>query len=343
MCEENPMFHGPWPQFQIRPVNQNVNEKFEPASLEQAIRMCIAPIDAYLVDLRVPIPDRVLDAARMFVDHCVIEIKGDSKDDYIQKGWFQFIFRTTRSWYEEKYGSALKRPEAVLVGACEIEGSSFQLHVPIIVRRAGEPGQTVWLVFPVDLQPEENVATWFVSPPNFDVFEASIRTSALENASAVGGLLRRIHSDLMTAKRPDDIALAEKIQSHLVASAQYLTEPRRPVFGLAVWESHQAVESALKLLNRQYRGQHSNTHELLDLFHDVSGFVSGIHEDALRKMPSQRRAIKMRAGEGAPVSPEHAYKIYRMSLNLTTQLVSAMPREIVMRNAQFHLKKAPFI
>lgn len=50
--------------------------------------------------------------------------------------------------------------------------------------------------------------------------------------------------------------LARNISSHLMASAERMTEVRQPAFGLACWESHQAVEKALKLLGRQYRGKH---------------------------------------------------------------------------------------
>src|SRR5207247_658179 len=129
------------------------------------------------------------------------------------------------------------------IGACELAGAFFEIQVPVILRRLQEPGETIWLVFPIDLQPEEDPMSWFVAPPNFTTLESALRITSVEQAAKTGGLLRRIHSDLMTAKRPDAIAigLGEKIQSHINSAAKHLTDRRKPMFGLAVWESHQAV------------------------------------------------------------------------------------------------------
>src|SRR6266404_1134550 len=141
-------------------------EKFEPTSFEDAIRICVVEIDGYLSERRVPIPDRIFQAALLFVEHNVQEIEGDSKDDFFDKIWFQIIFRTIRSWYEERYGAAAKRPDVVLSGVCEVAGAFFEIRVPVTLVRTEKPGETIWLVFSVDLQPEENPTNWFVVPPN---------------------------------------------------------------------------------------------------------------------------------------------------------------------------------
>jgi len=60
-------------------------------------------------------------------------------------------------------------------------------------------------------------------------------------------------------------------------------------------------------------------------------------------MPGHHRIIQIRAGEGRPVRAAEAYKFYRTSLDLTAEIAAVMPREVRMRNAQFLLKKAPFI
>jgi len=148
----------------------------------------------------------------------------------------------------------------------------------------------------------------------------------------------------MTAKRSDDISqeLGNNISVHLMASAAHLTEGHRPAFGIACWEAHQAVEKSLKLLGRQYRGEHRKTHELMHLICDIQDSVTGIDRDLLQKMPRQNRIVEMRAGEGATVETEEAYQIYRTSLNVTAQCTSAMQRDIQARNAAFLLKMPPW-
>ena len=44
-------------------------EKFEPQSIEEAVRICVVPIDEHLTELNVSLPDRVLQAALLFVEH----------------------------------------------------------------------------------------------------------------------------------------------------------------------------------------------------------------------------------------------------------------------------------
>ncbi len=126
------------------------------ASFERAIREWMVPIDAHLSDLRIPIPDRVLLAAHEFVEYCILEINGDTKENYLFRPWFRFIHRTIRRWYEKKYGAALHRPDEVFLGVCEILGALFRLRVPTHLRRDGEPGKTIWIVLPIDLQAEED-------------------------------------------------------------------------------------------------------------------------------------------------------------------------------------------
>src|SRR5207248_1214112 len=141
--------------------------------------------------------------------------------------------------------------------------------------RTETPGETIWLVFPVDLQAEDEPARWFVAPANLDSLDPAIRAAAIQIAERVARLLRTIHSGLMTTTRPDavSVALADKILPHLAAAAEHLVRHRIPATGLSVWDSHQAVESALKLLNRQDHGTHGKHHELVMLFRDITNLL----------------------------------------------------------------------
>ena len=320
-------------------------EKFEPQSLEEGVRICVVPIDEHLTELNVALPDRVLQAALLFVQHNIVSIGGDSKDDFIGKDWFKLIYQTIRSWYEDKYGAALKRPKAILTGACKMSGALFRLQIPITLSRVDKPGETAWLVFPVDLQPEEDARVWFVARPNFDALDASVRDAGLETAVETGRLLRSIHSELMTVSQEDDVSteLSGKTLAHIVNAAEFLTDGRRPMFGLATWESHQAVESALKLFSRQLTGQHARHHELRELFDNIKAHASSIDRKAINDMPSAKRIIEVRAGEGIAIDAEEACRIYRIALALTAQITRDMPGLFKMRNAAFLLKKAPFI
>jgi HEPN domain-containing protein len=318
--------------------------KFEPKSLEDAVRLCVAPIDEHLADSNVPLSDRMLQAAFLFVQHNIVSITGDSKDDFFEKPWFKTIYQTVRSWYENKYGAALKRQHPILTAACLISGALFRLNIPITLSRVEKEGETAWLVFPVDVQSEDDPKTWFVAPPHFDALDTAVRDKGLEAAVEAGRLLRSIHSDLMTANQPDDIAtgLVGKTLTHIENAARILTD-RKPMFGLAVWESHQTVESALKFLSRQLTGNHPKDHEVRRLFNHIKARTLGIDADGINKMPSAKRILEIRAGEGSEVEADEAYAFYRLALTLSAQITCDMPGLIRMRNAALLIKKAPFI
>jgi HEPN domain-containing protein len=95
-------------------------------------------------------------------------------------------------------------------------------------------------------------------------------------------------------------------------------------------------------LTRQLKGSHPKHHDLLQLVRSLGSLIK-VDENALQSMPSSKRIIEMRAGEGRPIKARRAYEIYRASMALTSQLTAALRKKFRMRNAAFLIKKAPFI
>jgi hypothetical protein len=40
----------------------------------------------------------------MFVSECIVEICGDSKEDFFKKPWFKEIYSVIDTWYLDRYG-----------------------------------------------------------------------------------------------------------------------------------------------------------------------------------------------------------------------------------------------
>jgi hypothetical protein len=95
-------------------------------------------------------------------------------------------------------------------------------------------------------------------------------------------------------------------------------------------------------LARQHHGTHKKTHDLEILAGQISRSTSGLDLSLLRSMPSANRVIEMRAGEGAAVPQQEAYKMYRTALQLCEQCTAAMPRKLVLKNAALHLQRPPW-
>jgi hypothetical protein len=303
-------------------------------------------IDDSLSNAQRPIPDRVFAAACWFVKHVVTAVSSGTKDDCFETLWFAAIYRETSAWYAEKYAAALERPADFFLGVCLHSGATLELHIPGALKRVEKEGDTFWLIFPRDVQEEDRPASWIVRSPNIDAMVRRERQLLLTKVVTVGTCLRSIHLDLMTAEKPDMIAegLASNIVQHLKTSAAHILEPRQTSLGLCCWEAHQAAEKSLKLLSRQKAGTHQRTHELKTLCVQIDGF-NGLHINGrlVRKLPTERQAIMMRASEGPTVSVWEAYRIYFASLWLARQCAAAMPRKTTMLNARFLLKKPPYL
>lgn len=314
------------------------------AGLEETVRENMDEIDKILAEWGVRVPDRIFRAACLFVDLCIEDIRGGTLEDYYLQPWFRVVYRTTRDWYQDKYGPAIRQPEATFVGACEVRGSIFRLRVPKILRGETDEQNRTWMMYPVDLQPDEDPATWIINPPNLTRFDQRSRQRAIDEAAIIGHWLRSIHSAVMTTETPDDFTyhLSGNIQPHLRAAAEHLADPIRPTFGLVGWEAHQAVEQALKLLSLRSHGWRRKSHDLTALFEDVADVAKSVDFSLLRRMPTRERAVEMRAGEGDPVGILDAYRLYRTALKLTAQCTEAIPRRFYARNARFLLKPPPW-
>ena len=80
-------------------------------SLEQMqsiVREQLEIIDEVLSKRETSLTQRPFEAAFFFVKECILEIKGDTKDDFWEKKWFADIYGWIEEWYRERYGDALK-------------------------------------------------------------------------------------------------------------------------------------------------------------------------------------------------------------------------------------------
>ena len=305
----------------------------------------MSAIDKNLTEQGIPIPDRVMRAAPLFVEYAVEEVKGDTKENYLSRPWFRAIHNPIQKWYEAKYGVALRRPPKLFSGVIEIHGVPFQLEVPAQLRRlSGEKG-VAWLVFPIDVEPEENPEDWVANPPNFERMSSNERTVVSQGIGKVARSLRMVDCDLQTALKPDDISeeLAKNCFSHLMASAEYLASGPHQSLGLSCWEAHQGVEQVFKLMDRQQRSDHLQIHELKNLFANVEGVAVGVEKSFIKVIPSSSRIIKIRAGEGDGVNLHEAYRIYQAALGAIRECCNALNHKMRMRNAAFKLKQAPWL
>lgn len=317
-----------------------MSQPAEIPTIEKSIESWLPVIDAELHG--VPIPERCMRAALVFVESVVVDVQGDDKDKFWTKPWFRPIYQSIASWYRERYGEAVERAPDHLVGACGFLGAVFELHVPKTLIRLETEGETTWLIFPGGLWEDELASSWIVRPPNLALLEAKDRDALLQDVEKLGRQLRSTFLNLVGGD-DDDLTneLMRMVEPHLSTAASHLVRQRD--LGLACWEAHQAVEKVLKVLARQHIGNHRASHEVRTLCDDLAR--SGLplpNNSLLSTIPGRKQIIALRAGE-TQIESTQAYDIYRACLEAAAICSAAAKRKYHLNNFRVLLRKPPYI
>lgn len=309
-------------------------------TLDDYVDQWMTQLDRDLAQAEVPIPKRVLTNALTFAEYAVTAVSTGEKGSPFAEAWFKPVYKATEQWYRNRYGSAVDAPsDNSLIGVVVLFGASFQVTVPRTLTKVEEVGETAWLIFPADVQEGENVQQWVKLAPNLGSLPQAEAESFLANVTRVGGELRSIYVDLMTAKIPDiqSDGLRESILAHLAASSDHILKGRPANLDLACWEAHQAVEKSLKLLCRQQTGKHRPIHELATIFRDLTD-KTGVSLQLCKALPRQAEIIAIRSHERTDTTLLKTIGIYNEALKATASYAAAMQRDLSIRNARFLLK-----
>jgi hypothetical protein len=126
-------------------------------------------IDLKLSARNTAISQRPFCAVIEFVEDFIIEIKGDTKDDYHNKKWFKHLYNYSADWYRERYGSAFhSKTKNDYKGVILIYHTPFEIRIPQTIVKKDDDGISKWITFPNEILPEEHVIDWIVTAPNFD-------------------------------------------------------------------------------------------------------------------------------------------------------------------------------
>ncbi|ASJ76198.1 hypothetical protein [Granulosicoccus antarcticus] len=310
------------------------------------VREWIPLIDAYLAKQQKPIRGRVLSAALHFVDDVIVEVRGDTKEDYHEKPWFAIVYWHVRKWYEDFYGDQLNQPTDELPGVVFINHTPFELRMAITVSEVVEEGVSSNMVFPVEVRPEDKLTDWFLSPPNtsmipaegHDKLDTEIRTIVLNT--------RTLNLGLMTAKleSPSLNEFAGSIVGHIRTAICLILSNNTEGQSVSIWELHMAVEKSIKLFLEQRSIGYTKTHDVRKL-RDLapSDFDSTSLDEYFGNMISGSEAVKRRYCQGDEMSSDYIFNFYMSSLAITSFYADSLDRTYGVKNAKFTFKKPPWL
>ena len=286
-------------------------------------------------------------AAMFIVEHCILEIEGESKDGYLTKPWFGALLAAVIDWYSKVYGEAMSSHSPQChTAVIAIRQTPTALEIPLTLTTPIAEDNTFWLTFAASLLPDENPLDWLVRPPKLTELSEAQLEQVNSSAAVTVELVRRISNGFLTVGNQSQRALqhAALVLPYLKSAAQSILQPDRRGFSTAIWEANFAAENAIKCHLQQTRTPKiPNVHDVrqLDLL------AVGLHRPseldvAISVMPSGTDAVKYRYGELGDVSLTYAMKGYQASLVICRHYANAIPpKRFKFENARIKMKVPP--
>jgi HEPN domain-containing protein len=313
----------------------------EPRNMREFLDQHLPVIDAMLGQQGRPLGLRVMTAAQLIMDHCVVSVSGESTDDYLRKPWFSGLVREVRDWYRDRYGhEMLETSSATISGVIRIWSTLFLVVVPLVDRRRDEKPGRIRVTFPQSIMPHEDPCEWLRPMPQEVLSSASLREQVRADIALAATRLR------ISARRAQGSDIREKgvsamlhtVPDHLSTGAEYLIRgPER--YGLAVWECGHAVEKLLKAFLHQCGKEADRSHDLLGIGRDAVDV--GLDPEVLAllsRLPRGKVLVDYRYDQGPQLSMDEAFELYSLMLAVAA-LVGGHLTTRVLPTAEFVLRR----
>lgn len=315
--------------------------------LDEYLAEVLPDFDLFLAEQGVGLTQRAFRASLLVVKNCITEIKGDTKDNYLNKPWFRALFQAVDRWYDNRYGNALQQKSVSTVSAVILAfRTPFRVDVPLVVNEPHLPDGTFWVGLPATVSTDEDYMSWIINPPNFDSSNANEHGLVSSMLRETAAHLRATHVNLMTAdyERGSTKALAAGILPHLEKGALDISRAEVNGRSIAVWELNFACEKAIKTFLKQRSVNPPLTHDIHRLHKlAVAQFGQNEMDSAVALLPSEKVAVKHRYAEISSPSLAETFSIYRAALTIVSGYSLNLMRKYAFNDAKFHFKSPPWL
>ncbi|MEA3393969.1 MAG: hypothetical protein U9R55_05000 [Pseudomonadota bacterium] len=316
-----------------------------PSSYEALLAEALPKLDELFAKRNRPVHERPFEAARFIVDHMVVEVSGDTKDDYLSKPWFAGIYLPVIRWYEQRYGTELPHPKYPSAhGLVSHFGALYTLRVEFVISDEDQDGHR-WVRFPKEVLPAEEPLDWLASPPPLCTLKPNRREALASTSRHVANRLRCINNDLNTATYPSDTVrrMATSVIRHLDKAALDATSLSHDAHALVPWELQMACEKTMKVYLTQSKLAFPEVHDLRSLNRLAEPTLNWFEGSrSLAAFPTAARVLKWRYGELTPPTATDIWRMYGAVIELVHGYASRMERKYTFNNFAVQLKKAPW-
>lgn len=318
-------------------MNEELNDLF---------KFYLPDLDQAFAKAGIELSSRPVRAASFIVEKFVIEVEGDSIENYHQKPWFGLFFNCARQWYEGRYGDNLNSEVLnKLEAAVQIYQRWYLLEIPVQFKKLVPEEKSAWVYFPTTVREGEDVLQWIQSGPNFEKMNSSTKDKVLGKIEELVALVRKINLNLWVPFDEQSHAdTAEHIKQYIASAAKHFADNKPQSVEMAIWEMHFAFEQSFKLwLSQKGLGSYT-THDLTELNDETASLLGHplVQESTLEKLPSGTDAINFRYAKLPAPSLERQHNIYRIGLQCIKTVTDHLERELHVFDAGILLKQPPW-
>jgi HEPN domain-containing protein len=328
-----------------RQKRRNLNNKVSGNELKKFIEDQLPIFDEILADTQKPLSERPLAAALYFVNYCVVEIKGDNKENFLEKEWFKSIYKLIKQWYEDRYTNAMNfSKDSFATAVVLIYKTPFQLKIPLSIAQEWEGNEKRWFCIPNSILDNENVIDWITNRPNLENMSEDDLEVLKKTICNIATSTREIHVNLMSACLEQELCkISNTIPAHLDKAVRDILSLEKGRISASYWEIHLAIEKAIKLIILQNGCDHKNKHNL-ETLRNIANNISGISLDRniFSGFLSDKDAIEQRYGEGKSFTVQEAANNYSSANEVISKLTKLLKRKFVMNNARFLITIPPW-
>tara|TARA_R110001583_G_scaffold188527_3_gene350683 strand:- start:190 stop:1152 length:963 start_codon:yes stop_codon:yes gene_type:complete len=313
--------------------------------LKEAIDEHMPFIDEHLQKLNVPIFDRLMRAAHLFVDLAITDSSYESKEELLKSTAFiEGIIPLFNDWYWGKYGELAKNPtNRIYLGIITPYGHPVLVKIPATTSRVEMPNETAWLTFPDCLSENESIEDMAQTKIDLDKLPAEEMDRLSTEFREVVSMTRKINLNVGTVGGTDKEAanMADGIWGHIEKSIVDILSFQDPQASIGCWELHLAIEKALKVYLKQICGSWVFGHDLKKLSANINSHDVSLDFSVIQSLPSDKDAIKLRYAELVKNVSE-AVDYYKKALRLIESVTNKYERKYSINNASLLLKMAPW-
>lgn len=325
-----------------------------PTEFDSALGEALNLIDRELAEVEHDLRNRPLTAARLFVTDFVRTVAdgpdrsaaepGDFKV-YVHSEWFKVIYARTVAWYRGRYGPAMESEGGATVGGVVLVlGTPFLIRVPLVTKRSGVPGETIWVCFPEQVEEGEDVLAWIEQGPNIMGLPRGDGMKARRLAEEVATNLRAIQMRIGAIDTAGGSveAFRDAVMPYLDRAATQVVQARPETLKHAHWDLQMACETAFKMLAEQRSGSHPRSHDLYHLLDQLPG-DKPFARQKLSMIPHWEKMAEWRYGRGPHVGIAETFSRYRATLRIVRALAEAADCVISLGGARIEIGPVPYL